>query len=222
MADEERWLDLWDSVETIMLALQVSIGKAQALLVEACASGEVRSRTSQFLAERNLQANEWDGADIDLDEGAVINGLVRMRYVKISADDLGYWLRQHSTSSTESTASAPASPTAAEPARTDAAATTPTEQPTEAHAPPATVLVRRTGLAGRPTSWDLIEPECSRRFAAGERHKETTAWARVLIEWLKTEHPTAAVPKEKTLTNNLAGLLRELRSASQTPTQPEP
>lgn len=73
----------------------------------------------------------------------------------------------------------------------------------------------RTGAAGRPTSWDLIEGECRRRYDAGERHpgksgESRTEWARLLIGWLKLAHAGAPVPQQKTLTNKLGALLREL------------
>jgi hypothetical protein len=68
----------------------------------------------------------------------------------------------------------------------------------------------RTGLAGRPTSWHLIEPECRRRYANGERYPTRKKWALVLIDWLIQCHPAAARPEGKTLTNKLPGLLREL------------
>jgi len=78
------------------------------------------------------------------------------------------------------------------------------------HAP-----VHRTGLAGRPTSWHLVEAECRRRWQAGERYpgkvgESRSDWARSLVEWLKREHPSAPRPTEKTLKSKLAGLLREL------------
>jgi hypothetical protein len=78
-------------------------------------------------------------------------------------------------------------------------------------------MVHRTGLAGKPTSWHLIETECRRRYAEGERHpgkigESPTEWARVLIKWFKLEHPRAAPVTEKALTNRLSPLLRELRS----------
>jgi hypothetical protein len=81
-----------------------------------------------------------------------------------------------------------------------------------------------TGLAGRPTSWPLIEPECRRRYEAGERHpgklggESRAEWANRLIAWLKAKHPHAAVPKPKGLTNKLAGLLHELEAS----TRPKP
>jgi len=80
-------------------------------------------------------------------------------------------------------------------------------------------IPNRTGLSGRPTSWDhLIEPECRRRYHEGERHpgkvgESPTEWARVLRDWLIKTHKPAPVPKEKTLTNKLSGLLRNLEAA---------
>ena len=73
----------------------------------------------------------------------------------------------------------------------------------------------RTGLAGKPTSWHLVEMECRRRWQAGERHpgsigESRSDWARSLLEWLEREHPSAPRPTEKTLKSKLAGLLREL------------
>jgi hypothetical protein len=70
----------------------------------------------------------------------------------------------------------------------------------------------RTGLAGRPTSWHLIEAECRHRFAAGERYSKTVEWAKVLQKWLPSAHPEAPPPQLKTLTNKLTPLLRELRN----------
>jgi hypothetical protein len=71
----------------------------------------------------------------------------------------------------------------------------------------------KTGLAGSPTSWkNLIEPECRARYAQKERHPTRVEWASTLIEWLRLTHKGAAVPEVKTLTNKLAGLLRELEA----------
>jgi hypothetical protein len=63
----------------------------------------------------------------------------------------------------------------------------------------------------------LIEAECRRRYDAGERHpndrtgiESASKWARALIDWLRLAHKDAAVPREKTLTNKLGSLLRQL------------
>ncbi len=75
--------------------------------------------------------------------------------------------------------------------------------------------IYRTGLVGKPSSWHLIEAECGRRWRAGERHpgrsgESRSEWARVLVEWLKTEHNGAPKATEKTVTNKIGGLLRDL------------
>jgi hypothetical protein len=75
-------------------------------------------------------------------------------------------------------------------------------------------VVYRTGLPGKPTSWSFIETECRQRYAANERYESVAEWARVLLDWLKSHHPSAAQPKEKTLTNKLSPLLRELNTSA--------
>ena len=84
-------------------------------------------------------------------------------------------------------------------------------------ADPAKTQVYQTGLAGRPTSWQLVEQECRRRFEAGERHpgrngESRAGWARVLRAWLESEHPEAPQLQAKTLSNRLTRLLREVAS----------
>jgi hypothetical protein len=76
-----------------------------------------------------------------------------------------------------------------------------------------------TGLPGRPSSWSLIEAECRQRYASGERHAgkvgdSSAEWARVLIAWLRKAYPKSLVPTEKTVSNKLPGLLRELATAA--------
>ncbi len=77
--------------------------------------------------------------------------------------------------------------------------------------------IYRTGVAGRPTSWHLVECECRRRYAAGERHpnasngrESPSEWARVLIEWCTANHPHAPPATRKALSNRLSALLRQL------------
>ena len=56
----------------------------------------------------------------------------------------------------------------------------------------------RTGLAGRPTSWSLVEAESRRRWGEGERHQgkagpeSPTEWARILSDWQQENYPSAA------------------------------
>lgn len=76
---------------------------------------------------------------------------------------------------------------------------------------------QRTGTAGRPTSWHLIEAECRRRYIEeGERYssgagENATEWARVLLEWLRKVHPTAPQPTLNTARTKLPPLLRALK-----------
>ena len=73
----------------------------------------------------------------------------------------------------------------------------------------------QTGMAGRPTSWHLVERECRRRYEAGERHpgksgESPTEWADTLIPWLAEIHLEAAPLTRKAATNKLSMLLRKL------------
>jgi hypothetical protein len=75
----------------------------------------------------------------------------------------------------------------------------------------------RTGVPGRPTSWHLVEAECRRRYAAGERHpgsipetESRAEWARTLIKWLESTYEDVPPLKQKTVVNRLGGVLRGL------------
>jgi hypothetical protein len=111
----------------------------------------------------------------------------------------------------------PQKPAEPHPAVTSPAAAVPAPppaRPSVVEAPPY-----RTGLAGKPSSWQLVEAECRRRWSAGERHikKETESpseWASILLPWLVSLHPLAARPTLKTLSNRLSPLLRELISTT--------
>ena len=77
--------------------------------------------------------------------------------------------------------------------------------------------IYRTGLPGKPTTWHLLESECRRRYADGERHsnektggESPSEWATILIAWLQSAHPTAASPTPKTVANRLSPFLRAL------------
>jgi hypothetical protein len=97
----------------------------------------------------------------------------------------------------------------------------PLARPEPSDAPPPSPAIYRTGLPGKPTSWHLIEPECRRCWEAGERHpndrtgrESPSEWARVLIAWLRSKHPTAPIPTPKTAGNKLSELLRELAATA--------
>ena len=99
-----------------------------------------------------------------------------------------------------------------------------TTPPIERYDPPSTPSldpIFRTGLPGKPTTWHLLEAECRRRYANGERHpNESTGrespseWATILIAWLQIAHPIVAPAAPKTLTNRLSVLLRELQACA--------
>ena len=81
--------------------------------------------------------------------------------------------------------------------------------------------IYRTGLPGKPTTWHLLESECRRRYAVGERYpnkstgrESPSEWARALLTWVQSAHPGAPPPKPKTLTNHLSVLLRELEAGA--------
>jgi hypothetical protein len=76
----------------------------------------------------------------------------------------------------------------------------------------------KTGTAGRPSSWHLVETECRRRYKAGERHpgkvgESPKAWADVLLAWFQENHPGAPPLSLKTARNNLSRLLQKLERA---------
>jgi hypothetical protein len=88
--------------------------------------------------------------------------------------------------------------------------------------PPDQGPIYRTGAAGRPTSWALVNTEVRRRWGPETRGRKTAEWARIMFEWLQSEHPKAAPMTEKTLKNKLPDLLRELRAADQKASAQEP
>jgi hypothetical protein len=76
-------------------------------------------------------------------------------------------------------------------------------------------FIYRTGLPGRLSTWWLVEGEVRRRFRLDDQApKKTAEWARVMLEWLRREHPNAAQVTEKTLRNKLASLLRQLKATT--------
>lgn len=92
-----HWVDIWAAVAMVRKRLGCSVGAAQALLCEACASRMVRWRRgdSRFAIPIGLSCpltrEVWRSAHIDLNEGQVVHGQARYR-VEISKSDLAYWL----------------------------------------------------------------------------------------------------------------------------------
>jgi len=105
----------------------------------------------------------------------------------------------------------------ATPSMSDAKPTTPSGAAGDA--PQLAAQPYHTGMPGRPTSWNLAERECRRRWAAGERYPSTGVWADLLSKWLAETHPDAPPLSIKALRNRLARLLSELRAG--TVTRPE-
>jgi hypothetical protein len=62
---------------------------------------------------------------------------------------------------------------------------------------------RRTGLAGRSTSWHLVEAEFLQRHQAGEASRAISEEADRLAAWLKRAHPNAPSATPKTISNRL-------------------
>jgi hypothetical protein len=61
--------------------------------------------------------------------------------------------------------------------------------------------IYKTGVAGKPTSLHIVEPEAERRLAAGEYPETLAAFSRDLAAWLKDTHPEAPSMTEKTICN---------------------
>jgi hypothetical protein len=60
-----------------------------------------------------------------------------------------------------------------------------------------------------------VEREVRRRFTLDDQAPMKTAeWARVMLEWLRREHPNAPPATQKTLRNKLAGLLWQLKATT--------
>ncbi len=82
----------------------------------------------------------------------------------------------------------------------------------------ASETIYKTGVAGKPTSWHLVEAEVRRRWNSGEGHERSTIeWAREMDQWLTQSHPSAPPLKEKSLKNHLAPLLREISAGVKAP-----
>jgi hypothetical protein len=128
-------------------------------------------------------------------------GLLRGRWMFNASKDGNDWLRARETTMNSAVGPVYQRPHFAPP-----------DQPLAAH---------KTGTAGRPTSWHLVEAEFRRRYANGERHaghgpggESPSAWTRVLIASLKQNHPDAPTLGLKAARNNLSPLLRELAKSA--------
>ncbi|WP_294534315.1 hypothetical protein [uncultured Rhodoblastus sp.] len=73
-------------------------------------------------------------------------------------------------------------------------------------------IIYRTGAAGKPSSWWLIEQEVRGRFSGFPVGIKKSDIARLMNKWIKETHPEAPPITEKTIGNNLVALLVELRA----------
>jgi hypothetical protein len=188
-----RSLSLREAAAYVAECCQVSIEKARSALDRA-----FREYSLSVSDEKFKSIQDWRGAKIDWRNSAIIggeyltiNGIEYTARVHVYRRHLDEWMGKAASSADRPWPSI--------------------DSPTPTY---------RTGLPGKPTSWHLIEPECRRRYAAGERHpnkstglESPTEWANVLIRWLQSSHPAAAPMELKTLASNkLPGLLRQLKA----------
>ncbi len=79
-------------------------------------------------------------------------------------------------------------------------------------AAPSSDQPRRTGMAGRPSSKDLISGELANRARRGELAPTLKAQAKALLEWLAKEHPDDPQPKQASTENAVRREYRDLRA----------
>jgi hypothetical protein len=93
---ERQWLNFYAAAKEVRKRVGVSSGKAQAMLREACAKGDLRSRrepfdpaTGQGQAPPELvKPSQWKTEDIDL----LIDADGCAYFVHVDAEDFDYWL----------------------------------------------------------------------------------------------------------------------------------
>ena len=101
MINDDDWLDFHYAANEIKAKLGVSLGKAQAMLRQVCATGEVRSQKQPYITvgheaegqgpPERIEPSEWREHEIDL--MTTYDGCWYM--VNVSKSDFGYWLDQH-------------------------------------------------------------------------------------------------------------------------------
>ncbi len=105
-AMRDRWISLWSAVSIIKREFGASVGRAQALLGQACVSGEVRSRTinSGVMSwPRVIAPQEWSGCAIDLEDDMLTRSTGNISHgsvgpVEVCRDDLRAWVREKTQS----------------------------------------------------------------------------------------------------------------------------
>jgi len=107
MISDDDWRNFHFAAKDIKAKLGVSLGKAQAMLRQACASGEVRSQKQPCTTinvgtinealqtegpPERIEPSEWRNREIDL----MIDANGCWHSVDVHRDDFGYWLNnQH-------------------------------------------------------------------------------------------------------------------------------
>jgi hypothetical protein len=90
--DGSLWAHHGACTEFICNDRRVTIGKARAILIEACGSGEVRSATQRGVS---IPARKWHGATIDGKRVLCANNSDSFQYPNICVSELRPWLDQN-------------------------------------------------------------------------------------------------------------------------------
>jgi hypothetical protein len=96
MNQDRQWLSFHDAVKEVRKKLGVSIGKAQAMLRDACAKGDVRSQREPYdpttgegqAPPERVKPSQWKQNTIDL----LIDADGCAYFVDVDAEDFDYWL----------------------------------------------------------------------------------------------------------------------------------
>jgi hypothetical protein len=105
VTQEEQWLNFHDATKEVRKKLGVSVGKAQAMLREACASGDVRSQREPYdpatgqgqAPPERIKPMQWSEDNIDL----LIDADGCAYFVDVDAEDFDYWLDNQSKRKTK-------------------------------------------------------------------------------------------------------------------------
>jgi hypothetical protein len=96
MKSEQRWLNFYDAAKEVRKKLGLSVGKAQTMLREVCAKGDIRTQrepydptTGQGQGPPELvKPSQWKQDDIDL----LIDADGCAYFVDLDEEDFEYWL----------------------------------------------------------------------------------------------------------------------------------
>jgi hypothetical protein len=96
MNSERRWLNFYDAAKEVRKKLGVSVGKAQTMLREVCAKGDIRTQREPYnpatgqgqAPPERVKPSQWKQDDIDLLTDA--DGC--NYFVDLDEEDFEYWL----------------------------------------------------------------------------------------------------------------------------------